>query len=101
MKDDARLDAGGIDHGDVGGDDALGPQATQAAQDGGSVLATASRRTPPAARESLPEDLAGVPHEVVRRGQELAMPGYLKPSKVLTVRLHAIADARRPIKHRL
>src|SRR5581483_8572882 len=46
-------------------------------------------------------NLAGVPHEQVRRGQELATPGYLVPSKVLTVRLHALADTRRPIKHRL
>jgi selenocysteine-specific elongation factor len=46
-------------------------------------------------------NLAGVPHEAVRRGQELAAPGYLVPSRVLTVRLHALADARRPIKHRL
>src|SRR5207253_7118699 len=35
------------------------------------------------------------------RGQELAAPGYLQPSRVLTVRLHCLADARRPIKHRL
>jgi selenocysteine-specific elongation factor len=46
-------------------------------------------------------NLAGVPHETVRRGQELATPGYLVPGKVLTVRLHALADSRRAIKHRL
>jgi selenocysteine-specific elongation factor len=46
-------------------------------------------------------NLAGVPHEAVRRGQELATPGYLVPSKVLTVRLHALANTKRPIKHRL
>jgi selenocysteine-specific elongation factor len=46
-------------------------------------------------------NLAGVPHEQVRRGQELATPGYLVPSKVLTVRLLALVDSRRPIKHRL
>ncbi len=46
-------------------------------------------------------NLAGVPHEAVRRGQELATPGYLVPSKILTVRLHALADSRRAIKHRL
>jgi selenocysteine-specific elongation factor len=45
-------------------------------------------------------NLAGVPHENVVRGQELATPGYLVPSRVLTVRLHCLADARRPIKHR-
>ncbi len=46
-------------------------------------------------------NLAGVPHEAVRRGQELATPGYLAPSKVLTVRLHTLAAHRKPIKHRL
>src|SRR5947209_810529 len=45
-------------------------------------------------------NLAGVHHEDVVRGQELATPGYLVPSRVLTVRLHCLADARRPIKHR-
>ena len=46
-------------------------------------------------------NLAGVPHEDVRRGQELATPGYLVPTRVLTVRLHTLRDNRRPIKHRL
>lgn len=46
-------------------------------------------------------NLAGVPHDQVRRGQELCTAGVLAPSKVLTVRLHALADTRRPIKHRL
>jgi selenocysteine-specific elongation factor len=46
-------------------------------------------------------NLAGVPHEAVRRGQELAAPGYLIPGKVLSVRLHSLSDQRRPIKHRL
>ena len=46
-------------------------------------------------------NLAGVHHEEVVRGQEIATPGYLVPSRVLTVRLHCLADARRPIKHRL
>lgn len=45
-------------------------------------------------------NLAGVPHDAVRRGQELATPGFLVPSKVLTVRLHTAAEHRRPIKHR-
>ena len=45
-------------------------------------------------------NLAGVRHEDVIRGQELATPGYLQPSKVVTVRLHCLADMRRPIKHR-
>jgi selenocysteine-specific elongation factor len=46
-------------------------------------------------------NLAGVPHERVVRGQELATPGYLVPSRVLTVRLHTLPANRRPIKHRL
>ncbi len=45
-------------------------------------------------------NLAGVRHEDVVRGQELATPGYLVPSRVLTVRLHCLADAPRSIKHR-
>ena len=46
-------------------------------------------------------NLAGVHHEEVVRGQEIAAPGYLIPSKVVTVRLHCLADRRRPLKHRL
>ncbi len=46
-------------------------------------------------------NLAGVPHERVVRGQELATPGYLVPSKVLTVRLQTLPGNRRPIKHRV
>jgi selenocysteine-specific elongation factor len=45
-------------------------------------------------------NLAGVRLEDVLRGQELATPGYLVPSRVLTVRLHCLDDAKRPIKHR-
>jgi selenocysteine-specific elongation factor len=45
-------------------------------------------------------NLAGVHHEDVIRGQELATPGYLVPSRVLTLRLHCLADVKRPIKHR-
>lgn len=46
-------------------------------------------------------NLAGVRHEDVVRGQEIATPGYLSPSRTLTIRLHCLRDARRPIKHRL
>jgi selenocysteine-specific elongation factor len=46
-------------------------------------------------------NLAGVHHEDVIRGQEVAAPGYLLPSRVLTVRLHCLKETRRPIKHRL
>ncbi|MBY0527425.1 MAG: selenocysteine-specific translation elongation factor [Gemmataceae bacterium] len=45
-------------------------------------------------------NLAGVHHENVIRGQELATPGYLLPSRLFTVRLHCLADAPRPLKHR-
>src|SRR5205823_7002584 len=37
-------------------------------------------------------NLAGVAHEDVVRGQELATPGYLRPSRTLTVRLKAADD---------
>ncbi len=52
-------------------------------------------------------NLAGVPHDQVRRGQELARPGYLAPTKVLTVRLFATGrglqgtEGKHGIKHRL
>jgi selenocysteine-specific elongation factor len=46
-------------------------------------------------------NLAGVPHEAVRRGQELCAPGYLAPSRVVTVHLFASREFRHPIKHRL
>jgi selenocysteine-specific elongation factor len=46
-------------------------------------------------------NLAGVRHEDVVRGQELATPGYLVPSRVLTVRLRCLSDVKKPIKHRL
>jgi selenocysteine-specific elongation factor len=46
-------------------------------------------------------NLAGVPHDAVRRGQELCSAGYLAPSRVVTVRLTASRDVGRPIKHRL
>jgi selenocysteine-specific elongation factor len=46
-------------------------------------------------------NLAGVRHEDIIRGQEIATPGYLCPSRTVTVRLHCLRDARRPIKHRL
>jgi selenocysteine-specific elongation factor len=46
-------------------------------------------------------NLAGVRHEDVIRGQELATPGFLVPARVLTVRLHCLSDVKRPIKHRL
>lgn len=46
-------------------------------------------------------NIAGVAHEQVRRGQEIACPGYLVPTKVLTTQLFASAETRYPLKHRL
>jgi selenocysteine-specific elongation factor len=46
-------------------------------------------------------NLAGIRHEDVVRGQELATPGYLVPSRVMTVRLHCLKDTRRALKHRM
>jgi selenocysteine-specific elongation factor len=45
-------------------------------------------------------NLAGVHHEDVIRGQELAAPGYLAPARVMTLRLHCLPSTRRAIKHR-
>lgn len=45
-------------------------------------------------------NLAGVKHEDVERGQELATPGYLVPSKVITARLYNLPALNRVIKHR-
>jgi selenocysteine-specific elongation factor len=45
-------------------------------------------------------NLAGVRHEEVVRGQELATVGYLVPSRVFTVRLHVLPEHPRPVKHR-
>lgn len=46
-------------------------------------------------------NLAGVAHEDVIRGQEIATPGYLEPSRVVTVRLHCLAEMKRSLKHRM
>ncbi len=43
-------------------------------------------------------NLAGVHHEDVIRGQEVAAPGYLVPSRVLTVRLHCPPPVSPPCK---
>src|SRR5262249_54816733 len=45
-------------------------------------------------------NLAGVAHADVHRGQELATPGYFKPSRTLTARVRASAETHRPLKHR-
>jgi selenocysteine-specific elongation factor len=46
-------------------------------------------------------NMAGIRLEDVVRGQELATPGYLLPSQVLTVRLLCLPGRKRAIKHRL
>ena len=45
-------------------------------------------------------NLAGVHHRDIVRGHELASPGYLTPSKLLTVRMKLLGPAPRPLKHR-
>ncbi len=45
-------------------------------------------------------NLAGVHHEAIGRGHELATPGHLVPSRVLTVMLSLLRSASRPLKHR-
>jgi selenocysteine-specific elongation factor len=45
-------------------------------------------------------NLAGVHHETIARGHELASPGYLIPSRRISVRLTALADLPRPLKSR-
>jgi selenocysteine-specific elongation factor len=45
-------------------------------------------------------NLAGIHHDEIRRGHELASPGHLMPSRLLTVRLQLLPDAPRPLRHR-
>jgi selenocysteine-specific elongation factor len=45
-------------------------------------------------------NLAGVHHDDIRRGQELATPGHLVPSRLLTASLSLLPSAPRPLKHR-
>ena len=45
-------------------------------------------------------NLAGVHHGEIRRGQELAAPGYLQATRVLSVELAGSAEAVRPLRHR-
>jgi len=45
-------------------------------------------------------NLIGVHHSEIARGHELATPGYLSPSKLLTVDLQVLADCPRSIRHR-
>lgn len=45
-------------------------------------------------------NLPGVKHEDVIRGQELAHPGYLVPSRVITLKLYNLPAMNKAIKHR-
>ena len=45
-------------------------------------------------------NLIGVHHSDIVRGHEIATPGYLSPSKLLTADLQVLADCPRPIRHR-
>lgn len=45
-------------------------------------------------------NLGGVHHTEVARGHELATPGYLIPTRILTVELTEILDDPRPLRHR-
>ena len=45
-------------------------------------------------------NLAGVKHDEIERGQELASPGLLVPSKLMTVRFYLLPESRRPLKNR-
>jgi selenocysteine-specific elongation factor len=45
-------------------------------------------------------NLAGVHHTEIRRGQELASPGFLRPSTVLSASVRASAESPRAIRHR-
>jgi selenocysteine-specific elongation factor len=45
-------------------------------------------------------NLAGIHHDEIRRGQELAAPGHLEPSRLMTVHLTLLPSAPRPVKNR-
>src|SRR4051812_18441990 len=45
-------------------------------------------------------NLVGVHHAEIRRGHELGAPGYLQPTRILSVELQAALDAPRPVRHR-
>jgi len=45
-------------------------------------------------------NVVGVRHDEIRRGQELASPGHLAPSRLITVSLSLLDSAPRPLKNR-
>jgi selenocysteine-specific elongation factor len=46
-------------------------------------------------------NLAGVHHDEIRRGHEVAAPGYLRPSRVLSVAIKPARGAARLLRHRV
>ena len=46
-------------------------------------------------------NLTGVHHTEIVRGHEIAEPGYLKPSQVMSVRLHVLPSSPWVVKHRM
>ncbi|MBI4310347.1 MAG: selenocysteine-specific translation elongation factor [Chloroflexi bacterium] len=44
-------------------------------------------------------NLSGVSHDEVNRGDVLTIPGWLKPTEAVDVRLRLVGDAVRPLKH--
>lgn len=45
-------------------------------------------------------NLTGVHHDEIRRGHEVAAPGYLTPSSILSVVIKPVRGAARPLQHR-
>ena len=45
-------------------------------------------------------NLIGVHHREIQRGHELATPGYLRPTRCVTVELQVLPDCPRPVRHR-
>jgi selenocysteine-specific elongation factor len=45
-------------------------------------------------------NIAGLDHSQIVRGQEIAVPGHLEPSRTMTVLLHLLSTAPRPLKDR-
>ena len=45
-------------------------------------------------------NLAGVHHDQIERGQELCSPGHLTPTRLVSVELHVLESAPRPLKDR-
>jgi selenocysteine-specific elongation factor len=45
-------------------------------------------------------NLTGIHHTAIRRGHELTAPGYVEPTRVLSVEVTESDDAPRPLRHR-